>query len=210
VSEIADLLLRRHISGVPVVDGNGKLLGMVSEGDLVRRVETGTERRNSWWLDLLTEDSARAATYSKTHGRKASDVMTTEVVTASETMPLRDIAGLMERHRIKRVPIMREGKLVGIVSRANLIQGLAVHGDLDRAPSRDDTAIRESVLHELRAQGWASLITKNVVVTDGIVHLWGFVRSEEERHAIKVAAENTPGAKGVRDHLSMEPVNTGV
>jgi osmotically-inducible protein OsmY len=105
---------------------------------------------------------------------------------------------------------MRDGKLVGIVSRANLIQGLAVHGDLERAPSRDDAAIRESVLRELDAQGWTAMITKNVVVTDGIVHLWGFVRSEEERHAIMVAAENVPGAKGVRDHLNMEPAHTGV
>ena len=102
VSDIAALLLRRRISGVPVVDGNGKLLGRVSEGDLVRRVETGTDRRGSWWLDLLTEDRERAATYAKTHGRKASDVMTKDVVTASETMLLRDVAGLMERHRVKR------------------------------------------------------------------------------------------------------------
>jgi CBS domain-containing protein len=210
VSDIAALLLRRRISGVPVVDGNGKLLGMVSEGDLVRRVETGTDRRGSWWLDLLTEDRERAATYAKTHGRKASDVMTKDVVTASETMLLRDVAGLMERHRVKRVPVMRDSKLVGIVSRANLIQGLAAHGGLNRAPSRDDAAIRESVLHELEAQGWTSMITKNVVVTDGIVHLWGFVRSEEERNAIKVAAENAPGAKGVRDNLTMEPAHTGV
>ena len=116
VSEIAALLLRRHISGVPVVDGSGKLVGMVSEGDLVRRVETGTERHRSWWLEQLTENSERASIYVKTHGRKASDVMTTDVVTALEQMQLREIASVMERHRIKRVPILRAGKIVGIVA----------------------------------------------------------------------------------------------
>jgi CBS domain-containing protein len=210
VSEIAALFLRRRISGVPVVDGTGKLLGLVSEGDLVRRVETGTDARRSWWLDLLTESSEQAATYAKTHGKKAADVMTPEVVSATETTPLREIAGLMERHRIKRVPIMRDNRVVGIVSRANLIQGLASHGDLEKAVSRDDEAIRESVLRELKAQTWTSLLTKNIVVTDGIVHLWGFVRSEDERRAIKVAAENAPGVKGVRDHLNIEPVHTAV
>jgi CBS domain-containing protein len=210
VSEIAALFLRRHISGVPVVDGNGKLLGLVSEGDLVRRVETGTDSRHSWWLDLLTESSERAAAYAKTRGKKAEDVMTTTVVTATEITPLRDIAGLMERRRIKRVPIVRDGKVVGIVSRANLIQGLASHDNFEKTPSRDDEAIRDSVLSELNAQSWTSMMTKNIVVTDGIVHLWGFVRSEEERRAIKVAAENAPGAKGVRDHLSIEPVHSAV
>lgn len=208
VSEIAGLFLRRRISGVPVVDGDGKLVGIVSEGDLVRRVEIGTDARRSWWLDLLTESSEQAATYAKTRGKKAEDVMTLDVVTASETTSLRDIAGLMERHRIKRVPIVRDGRLVGIVSRANLIQGLASHSDLEGAISRDDEAIRESVLRELNAQSWTSLLTKNIVVTDGIVHLWGFVRSEDERRAIKVAAENAPGVKGVRDHLSIEPLHT--
>ena len=210
VSEIAALFLRRRISGVPVVDGEGKLLGLVSEGDLVRRVETGTDARHSWWLELLTEDSARAASYVKSRGRKASDVMTAKVVTALETTLLRDIAGLMERHGIKRVPIVRDGKVVGIVSRANLIQGLASRGESEKARSSDDTAIREALLRELNAQGWLSMLTKNIVVTDGVVHLWGFVRSEDERRAIKVAAENTPGAKGVRDHLNPEPAHTGV
>jgi CBS domain-containing protein len=210
VSDIAALLLRRRISGVPVVDGNGKLLGIVSEGDLVRRVETGTDARHSWWLDLLTESSDRAATYAKTRGKKAKDVMTANVITASETTPLRDIAGLMERNRIKRVPILREGRIVGVVSRANLIQGLASHGDHEKSPSRSDEAIRESVLRELETQNWTSMLTKNIVVTDGIVHLWGFVRSEEERRAIKVAAENAPGTKGVRDHLSIEHAHSAV
>jgi CBS domain-containing protein len=210
VGEIASLFLRRRISGVPVVDGIGKLLGIVSEGDLVRRVETGTEARYSWWLDLLTESSDRAAAYAKTRGKKAEDVMTAHVVTATETTPLRDIAGLMERNSIKRIPILREGKVVGIVSRANLIQGLASHADLEKPPSRSDEAIREAVLRELNAQNWTSMLTKNIVVTDGIVHLWGLVRSEEERRAIKVAAENAPGVKGVRDHLSMEPAHTAV
>jgi CBS domain-containing protein len=208
VSEIAALFVRRRISGVPIVDGEGKLVGLVSEGDLVRRIETGTDARRSWWLDLLTESSEQAATYAKTRGKRAEDVMTKDVVTATETTSLRDIASLMERNRIKRVPIMRDGKIVGIVSRANLIQGLASHGDLEKSVSHDDEAIREAVQRELDAQSWTSTVTKNIVVTDGIVHIWGFVRSEEERRAIKVAAENTPGVKGVRDHLNIETIIT--
>ena len=209
VSEIARLFLRRRISGVPVVDAEGAILGIVSEGDLVRRVETETDARHSWWLELLSESPARAAEYAKSRGRTAKDVMTTNVVTVLESTTLREIADLMEKHRIKRVPVMRDGRLVGIVSRANLLQGLA-SGTISETVSRDDAAIRDSILRELKAQSWTSLWTKNIVVTDGIVHLWGLVRSEDERHAIRVAAENAPGAKGVRDHLSLEPAHTAV
>ena len=206
VSEIASLFLRRHISGVPVVNADGAILGVVSEGDLVRRVETETNTRHSWWLELISEGPERAAEYAKSRGRKAIDVMTTDVITVQENTPLREIADLMEKHRIKRVPVLRDGKLVGIVSRANLLQGLAT-GAVASSVSRDDTAIRDSILRELKAQSWTSLWTKNIVVTDGIVHLWGLVRSEEERRAIRVAAENAPGAKGVRDHLGIEPAH---
>jgi len=209
VSEIARLFLRRRISGVPVVNAEGAILGIVSEGDLVRRVETETDARHSWWLELLSESPERAAEYAKSRGRTAKDVMTTNVVTVLESTTLREIADLMEKHRIKRVPVVRDGRLVGIVSRANLLQGLA-SGTISETVSRDDAAIRDSILRELKAQSWTSLWTKNIVVTDGIVHLWGLVRSEDERHAIRVAAENAPGAKGVRDHLSLEPAHTAV
>lgn len=210
VSEIASLFLRRRISGVPVVDSGGNILGLVSEGDLVRRVENETDARHSWWLELLTESSDRAAEYAKTRGKKAQDVMTRDVVTVTEGASLRDIADVMERRRIKRVPVVRDGKLVGLVSRANLLQGLASRSETAQQPSPSDAAIRDTVLRELNAQSWTSLWTKNIVVTDGIVHLWGFVRSEDERRAIKVAAENAPGAKGVRDHLSIQPAHTAV
>jgi CBS domain-containing protein len=209
VSEIASLFLRRHISGAPVVGPDGAIVGLVSEGDLVRRIENETDARQSWWLELLTEGADRAADYAKTHGRKARDVMTPNVITVQENTPLREIADLMEKHRIKRVPVVRDGKLVGIVSRSNLLQALA-STDGSRQVSRDDTAIRDSILRELHAQSWTSLWTKNIVVTDGIVHLWGLVRSEDERRAIRVAAENAPGVKGVRDHLSLQPVHTAV
>jgi CBS domain-containing protein len=209
VGEIASLFLRRRISGVPVVNAEGAILGLVSEGDLVRRVETGTDARHSWWLEMLSEGADRAAEYAKSRGRKARDVMTQNVITVNETTPLREIADAMEKHRIKRVPVVRDGKLVGIVSRANLLQGLA-SGNFAHGVSRDDNAIRDSILRELKAQSWTSLWAKNIVVTDGIVHLWGLVRSEDERRAIRVAAENAPGAKGVRDHLALEQAYTAV
>src|SRR5690606_8514615 len=121
VAEVARLLLRHGISAMPVLGANGRLLGIVSEGDLVRRVESGTEREASWWLRLFGDSEERVRDYAKTHGRRVTDVMTREVTTVNEDASLPEIAALLERRRIKRVPVMRGGEVVGIVSRANLL-----------------------------------------------------------------------------------------
>lgn len=204
VGEVAETLARNGISAVPVVEG-GKLLGIVSEGDLIRRTETGTERRRSWWLDLFTTRTTLASDYVKSHGLKAGDVMTAGAITAGPDTPLREIADLLERHGIKRVPIVENGAMVGMVSRANLVQALATHGVGWRGLAREDDTIRETLDAKLHAEPWAGG-TVNVTVQDGVVDLWGFVGTEAEKQAFRVAAEVTPGVRAVNDKLRVQPV----
>lgn len=202
VDEIARLMLAHHISAVPVVDAAGRLLGIVSEGDLVRRVETATAGRRAWWLELLADPATLARDYVKTHSRRAADLMTPDVVTVGVDTPLEEVARLLERRRIKRVPVVRDGRVVGIVSRADLVRGLAVRpSEPHPATAADDRAIRERVLAALRGQPWWVGTYRNIVVVDGVVHLWGLARSQAERDAMRVAAETVPGVRGVEDHL---------
>jgi CBS domain-containing protein len=203
IRKIARLLHERRISGVPVVNGEGKVLGIVSEGDLIRRPETGAERHPSWWLDLLATPEDRAIGYIKAHGGNASDVMTRDVVSVGEEASLEEIADLLEKHRIKRVPVLRDDKLIGIVSRADLLHGLVAR---QAAPttSASDHAIRSSVEAALMDAGVRSAFL-SVVVAGGIVHLWGAVESSAEKEAARVAAENTPGVKGVSNEMSVLP-----
>lgn len=205
VRDVARLLIAKRISAVPVVDQAGKLVGIVTEADLMRRVEAGTERPHSWWLSLLLGESAIAAEYVKSHAAKVKDIMTRNVKTASPETPLHDIADLLEEHHIKRVPIVSRGDdLVGIVSRANIIQ--AVAGARPKFEiSLPDATIRERLLDELKQQSWAHVHKLNVTVTNGVVDLWGFVESEKERQAIAAAADSTPGVAAVNDHLMREP-----
>jgi predicted transcriptional regulator len=206
VQEAARVLIDQRISGLPVVDDNGKLVGIVSEGDLLHRSESGTERRRSWWFRALLGDGALAAEYVKAHGRRVEDVMTRTVVTASPNTPLHEIATLMERNAIKRVPIVENNKLVGIVSRANLVQAIA-SGGKDLEVPHSDAAIRDRLLAHLNAQNWAHTWLLNVTVDDGIVDLWGITKSEIERKAIRVAAESIPGVRAVNDNLIIRPVD---
>jgi CBS domain-containing protein len=206
VREVAKILLEKRISAVPVVDDAGRLIGIVTEGDLIHRAEAGTERHDTWWVRFLTDDATIAADYAKSHARRVEDVMTTDVVTAAPEMPLHEIATLLEERDIKRVPIVdKEGNLVGIVSRANLIQVVAgARPELDM--SLPDSTIRQKLLEALKKRSWAHPHSLNVTVTNGTVDLWGFVNSGEERKAVRVAAENIPGVLTVNDHLSIDPI----
>jgi CBS domain-containing protein len=205
VPDAAKLLLENRISALPVVDDKGNLIGIVSEGDLMHRHEAGTERRRSWWLRTLTSDDQLAVEYAHVHARKVADVMTKKVITASPDTPLHEIAGLLEKHSIKRVPIVDNGKLVGIVSRANLIQAVASARNKLETP-QSDTAIRDRLIAHLGAQSWAHTSLLNVTVNDGVVDLWGITRSEAERTAIRIAAESTPGVTSVNDNLVTQRV----
>jgi len=204
IHEIAKLLCDHHISGVPVVGEDGQLLGIVSEGDLIGHAGLAGEQRRSWWQTFLSGPTVLAQHYAKSHGRAASDVMTKEVVTVLETTSVADTARALEQHRIKRLPVLRNGRLIGIVTRSNLLQVLATT-DVSKPMNVADRIIRERLTEELEEQPWAHLLSKNIVVENGVVHLFGIVQSDEERHAIRLAAENQAGVKGVEDHLSVVP-----
>jgi CBS-domain-containing membrane protein len=204
IRELAQTLLKNHISAVPVVDYQGQLVGIVSEGDLLHRSEAGTERRRPRWLLLMTAGETLAAEYIKAQTHKVADVMVRDVVTAGPDTPLDEIATLMEKNSIKRVPIVSNGRLVGIVSRANLIQAVALK-QIGLEIKRDDAAIRDKLLARLKAQPWAHTALLNVTVNGGLVHLWGMTSSETERKAICVAAETTAGVHAVYDHLVTRP-----
>ena len=209
IKEVAKTLVDRRISAVPVVDDVGKLVGIISEGDLMHRSETGTERQYRWWIRLVEGDASLPADYIKAHGRKAADIMTQNVITAAPDTALDEVAITMEKNSIKRVPIVRDGQLVGIVSRANLVQALATMPKGLEIPL-SDSKIREKLLSQLKGQPWADTHLLNVTVTDGVVSLWGIASSETERKAIRVAAEATPGVRAVNDHLARGPFGHGL
>lgn len=205
VVQIAKTLLERRISGLPIVDEKGKMVGIISEGDLIRRAEAGTERRRSWWLQAFVDDGMLAAEYVKAHGRTAADVMHRDPVTAGPDTPLHEIAALMESRGVKRIPIVEKGHLVGIVSRSNLIQAVA-GTKMGLEIPLSDSAIREKVMERLSQQPWANTWRLNVTVDDGVVNLWGIANADTERRALRVVAETTPGVRAVNDHLMKEPM----
>lgn len=199
VSEIAKQLLSRHISAVPVVNNAGQVVGIVSEGDLMRRHESGTERHRSWWLALIAMPEDQARDYTRSHGQHAEDVMSRDVISVSEETSLDEIATILERRHIKRVPVVHEGKLVGIVSRANLLHGLIAR-KTGGAVSADDRAIRAELEQTLKEVGVRTQLL-SFVVSSGVVHLWGSAWSEEEKNAVRAAAESTPGVRQIENNI---------
>jgi len=205
VEEVAETLLDNRISAVLVVSKGGELVGIISEGDLIRRSEIDTERRRSRWLALLIGAQPLAAEYLKSHARRAADVMTRDIILSTPDTPLREIAALLEKNGIKRVPIVKNGQLVGIVSRANLVQALATaRKEIKAAAATSDRMVREELLSRLRMEPWARTSRLNVIVHDGTVELWGTVRSRAEKQAIRLAAELSPGVRAVSDNLIVE------
>jgi CBS domain-containing protein len=208
IFEAATLLTEHHISGIPVVDDGGVVVGMLSESDLLHRVETGTGKpQRSWFGEFLHSTRKLAGEYLKENAVRVVDVMTGNVVSVSPSTPLSEIADVLERFHIKRVPVLDQDKLVGIVSRANLIRALASAARPDQAGLASDETIHRNVMHALEGRRWA-MTAENVVVKEGIVHFWGTVNSEEERRAILVSTDHVPGVKGVEDHLGYPVVFT--
>lgn len=200
----ADILLGARVSAAPVVDADGRMLGIVSEADLLNRPELGTVPARSWLQRLLTDEAILARDYLRSHSHRVSDVMTRKVVSVEERTDLKEIAALMQKHRIKRVPVVRDGKVVGIVSRANLLQGLlAREPQQATAPAADDT-LRAQVVTVLAAHDWGAGVS-NVVVENGVVHVWGNVASPTVREAVRVAAENVPGVQRVVNKVVVLP-----
>jgi CBS domain-containing protein len=203
VRDVAKILLEKRISAVPVVDHTGKVIGIVTESDLMHRAEAGTERPYSWWVRFLAGDAMIAADYVKSHAAKVEDIMTSNVVTATPETPLHEIAALLEEHQIKRVPIVnKDGDLVGIVSRSNLVQVVAsARPKLEM--TLPDSTIRQKVLDELKKQSWAHTHNLSVTVSNGVVDLWGLAETGDQRKAIRVVAEAIPGVTVVNDHLAV-------
>ncbi|RKR38572.1 CBS domain-containing protein [Paraburkholderia sp. BL17N1] len=210
VREVARIFVDNGISGAPVVDADGHVAGMISEGDLLRRTEIGTdERTRTSWLDFWSA-SEEARDYIKTHAVNVRDVMTTDVVTVQPETQLGEVAGILETRRIKRVPVTNAGRLVGIVSRANLVQALASVPDEPASNvTLSDGEIRAMLMGELAGRKW-SFAGRNIVVTDGVVHLWGIFHSLEAVEAVRVAAQTIPGVKRVEDHTEPYPVMPGI
>ena len=202
ILDLISLMLEKHISAIPIETSDGKLAGLVSEGDLIRRSEIGARDYSSWWLAAIGGKLRLADDFVKTHGMKAEEVMTLDVITVTEETPVWQIAEILEKNRIKRVPVVLEGSVVGIVSRANLLQALATRREaLSAQPAANDRDLREKILQTLEKQAWSDISHLNVVVQNGVVYYWGRAGSNTERKALKVAAENIPGVKDVVDHM---------
>jgi CBS domain-containing protein len=198
VHELA-MLLTKHV------------VGMISEGDLLHREEIDTEKtpsRRSWWLEMLGSDSG-AEDYIRSHARKVGEIMSRDPICVSEDASLTEIASVLESHHIKRVPVLREGRVVGIVSRSNLVQALASAFVEPRAPATSDAEIRAMLMGELAGRGWA-FPGRNIVVRDGVVHLWGTVWSSDQLDAMRIASESIPGVKRVEDHTIPYPIMPGI
>lgn len=200
VKEIAALMLERRISGLPVVDGGGRILGVVSEGDLIRRPEIETDRVKLGWLRLLLSDEARARDFVKHHGRTAREVMTQPAITVAADAPLAEIVRLMERHRVKRLPVVERGKLAGVVTRTDLLRALVARQAAPPVEAKDEE-LRQRIDAMLRDEDWASSATVHVQVESGVAQLWGTVESKEQREALLVAVRGVPGVKDVQPHL---------
>jgi CBS domain-containing protein len=210
VLQAVRIMLQRRVSGLPVVEKDGRLVGIVTEGDFLRRAETGTQRRRPRWLEFLVGPGRLAQDYARAHARKVGDVMTAEPITVDESTALDDIVKLMEKRQIKRIPVVRGSDVVGIVSRANLLHALASVAREAKPAAQSDAAIRALFMDELSKQSWAPVALINPVVRDGVVELWGTITDERERAALVVAAENVPGVKAVRDHLAWVDATSGM
>ena len=202
----ARLMLKNRISGLPVLDREGELVGIVTEGDFLRRSELGTQRRRPKWLEFVVGPGRLAEEFVTQSGKKVEEIMTLDPVTATLDASLEDVVELMERHHIKRLPVMQSGRMVGIVSRANLMHALTSLIRGTAAPAGDDSKIRDEIMTAIGEQKWAPRI--NVVVNNGVAELWGAITDERERQALIVATENVPGVAQIHDHLVwVEPMS---
>lgn len=210
VFDAAEVMLSARISAVPVVDAHNKIVGIISEADLMRRGEIGTTARESWLSRLVGDKDTAAREFIHAHSRRISEVMTPRVITATEDAELPKLVGLMEKHGVKRLPIVRDDVVVGIVSRANILQALLSRDFEGEGENASDDELRRAVEMALGKHGWNSSWPTNIVASAGVVHLWGFVPGDEVRKAYRVAAENVPGVRRVESHLRPLPASVGM
>ena len=209
IVDAANIMLQKHVSGLPVVDATGKLVGMVSEGDFIRRSEIGTQRKRGRFLKFILGPGKAAADFVHEHGRKIGEIMTPQPLTVTEDTPLEEIVELMEKNGIKRLPVMRADKIVGIVTRSNLLQAVASLAREISDPTADDDHIRNRVIDAIEKNDWCPF-GLSVIVRDGIVHLSGVITEERSRKAAVVAAETVTGVVKVHDHLCWVDTMSGM
>jgi CBS domain-containing protein len=205
VSDIADLLVRHRISAVPVVSDGNRVVGIVSQTDLGHRAETGTEKRRKWWLDIFADSNSKAREYIRSHGLKAEDIMSRILVSVSKDASLSEVADVLDTHRIRQVPVMDDGKLVGMISRADLVRKLAEIKVAAPAARSDSGALQKAIWDEIKAQPWLRSAYVNLAVRDGVVDLYGSVDSDEQRQALHVLVEGVRGVRKVEDNVTLLP-----
>ncbi len=205
VGDIAALLVTNRIGAVPVVSEGRQVIGVVSQTDLVHRSETGTEKRRKWWLEAFADPDARAREYVKSHGHKARDVMTRVVVSVPESASLGEVADMLDSHRIRQVPVVTSGRLVVMISRADLVRALAEASLTAAAARPDNRTLQKAIWEQIQAQSWLKASYVNLSVKDGVVDLWGAVESSEQRRALRVLVEGVPGVTKVEDNVGLIP-----
>ncbi|MDQ0393310.1 CBS domain-containing protein [Labrys monachus] len=211
IADAVDLMVRSNVSGLPVVDASGALVGILSEGDLLRRPELGTQKPRAHWLECLFHSGKVAEAYAHTHGRVVEEIMTREPISIGEDMRLEEAVALMEGHGVKRLPVVREGKVVGIISRADFVRALASFVRQSYTDSLvGDRQIKAAIEAELRAEPWAPVGTVTIDVQDGVVELQGIITDETLRNAIRVLAENVEGVKTVHDRMTWVDPYSGI
>jgi len=211
VREIAALMMEKNISGVPVVSAEGAIIGIVSEGDLLHRAEVGTERKHKWWFRIFADSDAAAREYVKAHGLSARDVMSRHVISVRDDADLRDVADILDSHRIKRVPVLHDGRLVGIISRRDLVRALIQVQALSAPVKLDNAALHKTLRDRFESQSWLNEAYINVAVNEGVVELWGFVVSADQHRALRTLVEETPGVTRVEDRLTVVgPLRGGI
>jgi len=205
VGEIATLLVQHGISAVPVISADNRVIGIISQTDLGHRGEMGTEKKRKWWLDLFADADARAREYVKSHGLKASDVMTRFVVSVAKSASLAEVAELLDTHRIRQVPVMEDGKLLGMISRADLVRRLAEVKVAAPAARPENGVLQKAIWNQIKSEPWLRSSYVNIAVKDGTVELWGAVDTEEQRNALRVLVEGVSGVQKVENNVVLFP-----
>jgi CBS domain-containing protein len=209
VGEIAALLGRHRISAVPVITAENRVIGIVSQTDLAHRSETDTEKRRKWWLEIFADADVKAREYVKSHGLKAKDIMTRFLVSASPRASIAEVADLLDTHRIRQVPIMDGGKLLGMISRTDLVRKLAEVAIGAPAVRPDNSTLQKVIWDRINEQAWLKSAYVSLAVKDGVVELWGAVDSDEQRHALRVLVESVSGVQKVEDRVGLFPKMIG-
>lgn len=205
IAEIARLMTDKRISGVPVVEDDGHLVGIVSQTDLLHRAETGTERKRKWWIALFIDSDMRARDFVKAHGLKAEDVMGRYVISVSDNAKLSEVADILDANNLKRVPVLKDGKLVGIITRGDLVRALASANFDASIPEGNNAAVQKALLERIQAQSWVNTSHLNVVVHDNVIELWGFAETEDRRKALLVLVREAAGTRRIDDHIIIGP-----